>query len=140
MGKWYTKLVNWLKYYDPIGLVILGLLFLVALLWAGRLFADELDTTWRAGDLVPVVIFCMSKNDAERLVYALVKEKTPTEKINCVVASNAPFGIAHLGVYESGPFVDEESSFSVWQIVRGDNIAWTFLPDDRGRHNPATPI
>jgi hypothetical protein len=101
----------------------------------------EIETTHREGDEVPVVILCQSVEDAERLALLFSDSLGDLNIIiRCVMAKKAPFGLARIGQWESGPYYDGTGSFSVWEITRNGISAWTLLGDGSGRHSPVKPI
>lgn len=102
--------------------------------------AVEIETTWRTGDAVLVAVICQTLEDAENLALLFSRELDSIPEVQCLVAEKSPFGIAYISKWESGPYDEDEQAFSVWQISRGDNVAWTLLRDEHGDHTPAVPI
>ncbi len=101
----------------------------------------EIETTHRGGDEIPVVILCQTVEDAEKLALLFADSLGDTSIIiKCIMANKAPFGVARIGKWESGPYSDDNGTFSVWEIIRNGVSAWTLLGDDNGRHRPVKPI
>ena len=146
MRKIYTAIVNWLKYYDPIGLVILTLLLLVVLLWGGRLFAEEIETTWRSGDVIPIFSLCTSAEAAKLYLlsddmFTLSGQLSEIEQACFIPEELTPLGEARLTEWESGPHVWAESDYSIWRITGAEDlVGWTAVPDDVGPHDEAVPL